>query len=206
MIEVHSTKTYQRLACAHSQFFDKEPDGSPGECSSVHGYDRTVTLTFSGEIDDNGWIVPFGELQEVKKFLEYYFDHTIVLPANDKRIRDIPVGMLNPGGLFAKLRILPYGVSMEMSSLFIWELVSSYITHMTQGRCYVSRVECREHECNSAYVTADRETAMKLYDAMVGGGKRFHNDPTGLMLTKDEGWEYINPKHALEWYNNPLSE
>lgn len=201
MIEVHSTKTWQRLACAHSQFFDKEPDGSPGECASVHGYDRSVTMTFSGEIDENGWIVPFGELQEVKKFLEFYFDHTIVLPANDKRLKDIPVDMLNPGGLFAKLRILPYGVSMEMSSLFIWELVSPYITHVTNGRCYVSRVECREHECNSAYVTADRESAKKAYETMVAAGKKFLNDTTGLMLNKEEGFDYIAPKDAIGWYN-----
>lgn len=201
MIEVHSTKTYQRLACAHSQFFDKEPDGSPGECASVHGYDRTVTLTFSGEIDENGWIVPFGELKEIKKFLEYYFDHTIVLPANDDRIKDIPVSMLEPGGLFAKLRILPYGVSMEMSSLFIWEFVSPYISHVTNGRCYVSRVECREHECNSAFITVDRETAMETYKRIAEVGKRLCGSVEPMLLAMDKAWDPIVPKEALDWYN-----
>jgi 6-pyruvoyl-tetrahydropterin synthase len=201
MIEVHSTKVYQRLATAHAQFFDKEPDGSPGECASVHGYDRTISLTFSGEIDENGWIVPFGELQEVKKFLEYYFDHTIVLPANDQRISGITQEMTKPGGLFSKLRILPCGVSMEMSSLFIWEFISPYITHVTNGRCYVSRVESREHECNSAYITVDRETAMKTYKQLIAGGEQFMGDPTAFLLVKQASWDYIAPKDALDWYS-----
>lgn len=202
MIEVHSTKTWQRLATAHSQFFDKEPDGSPGECASVHGYDRSVTITFSGNVDENGWIIPFGELQEVKKFLEFYFDHTIVLPANDDRIPGIPTAMLEPGGLMAKLRILPHGVSMEMSSLFIWENVSTYITHVTQGRCYVSRVECREHECNSAFITVDRETAINTYNSANDCAKKFNLNHEDWMLVKREHWEPMSPTHVINWYNS----
>ncbi len=52
MIEVHSTKKYLNLPCAHAQFFDKNPDGSPGHCASIHGYDRAVEITFSGTIDE----------------------------------------------------------------------------------------------------------------------------------------------------------
>jgi 6-pyruvoyl-tetrahydropterin synthase len=201
MIEVHSTKTWQRLACAHSQFFDKEPDGSPGECASVHGYDRSVTLTFSGQVDENGWIVPFGELQEVKKFLEFYFDHTVLLPANDGRIKGITDDMLKPGGLFAKLRVLPCGVSMEMSSLFIWENVSTYITHVTQGRCYVSRVECREHECNSAFITVDRDTAINTYNSAIQSREQYGFEPNQWMLVKREFWEPLPPSEVINWYN-----
>lgn len=202
MIEVHSTKTWQRLACAHSQFFDKEPDGSPGECASVHGYDRSVTITFSGNVDENGWIVPFGELQEVKKFLEFYFDHTVLLPANDGRIKGITDDMLKPGGLFAKLRVLPHGVSMEMSSLFIWENVSSYITHVTKGRCYVSRVECREHECNSAFITVDRATAINTYNYAMTVGKEMGLKVEDYMLVKREYWEPLSPSRVIDWYNS----
>lgn len=202
MIEVHSTKTWQRLACAHAQFFDKEPDGSPGECASIHGYDRTVTLTFSGDVDENGWIIPFGELQEVKKFLEFYFDHTIVLPANDDRIQGIQTEMLKPGGLLSKLRVLPSGVSMEMSSLFIWENVTTFISHVTQGRCYVSRVECREHDCNSAFITVDRETAINTYNYLVATCKEIDLNVNDYMLVKREYWEPQSPSRVLDWYNS----
>ena len=117
MIEVHSTKTFMNLPCGHAQWFDKEPDGSPGECASIHGYDRSVRLTFSGSVDEHGWIVPFGELAKVKSWLEYYFDHTTVLPADDPRLGSINPEMLQSGGLLHTVRVLPYGVSMEMSSL-----------------------------------------------------------------------------------------
>ena len=109
-IEIKSTKRFKYLPCGHAQYFDQEPDGSPGECASIHGYDREVEFTFAGEIDEHGWIVPFGELKPIKQFLEYYFDHVTVLPADDPRIGDIPDVLTQEGGLLGTVRILPSGV------------------------------------------------------------------------------------------------
>jgi len=159
-IEIKSTKRFKYLPCGHAQWFDQEPDGSPGECASVHGYDREVEFTFAGEIDEHGWIVPFGELKPIKQFLEYYFDHVTVLPADDPRIGDIPDVLVQEGGLLGTVRILPSGVSMEMSSLFIWEHVNAYIYEVTQGHCYVERVEVFEHDRNAGQVVVERDTAL----------------------------------------------
>lgn len=194
MLEVHSTKTFVNLPCAHSQFFDLEPDGTPGECASVHGYDRAVKFTFSGQIDENGWIVPFGELKAVKKFLEYYFDHVTVFPANDERIHDIPDELKQPGHIFGTMRVLPYGVSMEMSSLFIWEHVNAYIYHITKGRCYVSRVECIEHERNSAYIQVDQSTAKQYAVAKLG-------DPAYQLLCQMREWPFVEPMNIMNKVN-----
>jgi len=158
-IKIKSTKVYKYLPCGHAQYFDREADGSPGECASVHGYDRSVEFTFAGDIDEMGWIVPFGELKDVKAFLEYYFDHVTVLPANDPRMEHITEELTVPGGLLGTLRVLPSGVSMEMSSLFIWEHVNHYIYKITQGRCYVERVRVYEHDRNDAMVEVDESTA-----------------------------------------------
>jgi len=159
-LQVKATKVFKYLPCGHAQYFDKEPDGSPGECASIHGYDREVEFTFAGEIDEHGWIVPFGELGPVKKFLEYYFDHVTVLPADDPRIGDaMKPELIAPGGLLGTLRILPSGVSMEMSSVFIWEHVNAYIHDITNGRCYVERVRVYEHNRNDAMCEVDRPTA-----------------------------------------------
>jgi 6-pyruvoyl-tetrahydropterin synthase len=158
-IEIKSTKRFKYLPCGHAQYFDKEIDGSPGECASVHGYDREVEFTFAGEIDEHGWIVPFGELKPIKHFLEYYFDHVTVLPADDPRLEHITEKLTAPGGLLGTVRVLPSGVSMEMSSLFIWEHVNAYIYEVTQGRCYVERVEVFEHDRNAGQVVVDRDTA-----------------------------------------------
>lgn len=197
MLEVHSTKSFVNMPCGHAQWFDREPDGSPGECASIHGYDRTVTLTFSGQVDEYGWIVPFGELKKVKEWLEYYFDHTTVLPANDKRIAGIPPHMVDQGGLLGTLRVLPYGVSMEMSSLFILEHVGFYINSITEGRCYVSKVECKEHERNSAFVTVDRRTA----DRMNGQMDFYYMSRTLDLLPKQQFWSEASPKQTLDVIN-----
>lgn len=189
MKKIYSTKSFYNLPCAHAQFFDTKEDGSPGDCASLHGYDRSVHFTFAGEPDDQGWIYPFGELKSVKNFLEYYFDHTILLPANDPRIKNISNQMLQPGGLLGTLRLLPYGVSMEMSSLFVWEHVNPYIWDTSNKRVYVSRVEIREHEKNSAFIEVNEQEAInQAYDYSIK-----HKE----FLPKKEFWEYCSPQKTL---------
>ena len=197
MLEVHSTKKFVNLPCGHAQYFDLEPDGSPGNCAAIHGYDRSVEFTFSGNVDVNGWIIPFGELKPIKVFLEYYFDHVTVLPADDKRIGTIPPEMLDRdrNGLLNTLRVLPYGVSMEMSSLFIWEHVNPYIVDLSEGRVYVSRVQSIEHERNTAFVTSDAMTAKtQARTYMQTHGQTF--------LPQKPGWNYVKPIRKLNDINS----
>ena len=190
MLKVKSTKVFRNLPCGHAQFFDKEPDGSPGECASVHGYDRSVELTFAGDVDDMGWIVPFGELGVVKKWLEYYFDHVTVLPANDPRITDIPDALKGPGGIFGTLRVLPSGVSMEMSSVFIWEHINAYIYSITDTRCWVEGVRVYEHERNDAMIEVDEATARK---SAIENMEKW----AGNLLPTKPVWDWEEPKALL---------
>lgn len=193
MLEVHSTKSFMNMPCAHAQFFDKNEDGTPGHCAALHGYDRSFHFVFSGTVDENGWLIPFGKLKPVKDFLEYYFDHTSVLPANDPRLDLIPDSMTGPGGIINTLRVLPYGVSMEMSSLFVWEYVNEYIDQITNGRVYVSRVEIKEHERNSAFITVDRKTARKDADD-VREDLLLKGRPS---LPQMQFWDFVMPKAAV---------
>lgn len=188
-IEVKSTKVFKNLPCGHAQFFDKEADGSPGECASVHGYDRSVEFTFAGEVDEMGWIVPFGELGKVKKWLEYYFDHVTVLPANDPRLDEIPDALMIPGQIFGTLRVLPSGVSMEMSSVFIWEHVNAYIYDVTNGRCYVEQVRVYEHDRNDAMCKVSRDNAMS------NAFEKFKNKEP--LLVEKQKWDWEAPKDLL---------
>ena len=189
-IQVKSTKRFKYLPCAHAQYFDLDPDGSPGECASIHGYDREVEFTFAGSVDENGWIVPFGELKPIKQFLEYYFDHVTVLPADDPRLADIPAAMTDPGSMLGTLRILPSGVSMEMSSLFVWEHVNAFVYSVTDARCYVEKVEIFEHDRNAGQVVVDADTA--LYAA------RKHIRLNRELLPTRARWDYEGPHAALD--------
>jgi 6-pyruvoyl-tetrahydropterin synthase len=191
-VKVKSTKAWHKLPCGHAQWFDKNPDGSPGACANVHGYDRSIKMTFAGEVDEMGWIVPFGELKSVKKFLEYYFDHTTVIPANDPRLnafRDV-INATDPP--MFQLRILPYGVSMEMSSRFIWEQVNPFILNVTDGRCYVEKVECIEHDSNAAFIEVTEEEARHQYK--VKKTNDILNDTNDQFLVMKPEWKWESPK------------
>lgn len=196
-IEIKSTKRFKYLPCGHAQYFDQEPDGSPGECAAVHGYDREVEFTFAGRIDEHGWIVPFGELKPIKNFLEYYFDHVTVLPADDPRLEHLTEELTASGGLLGTVRVLPSGVSMEMSSLFIWEHVNAYVYEVTQGRCYVERVEVFEHDRNAGQVVVDAHTARSAAEKTVAQGK---------LLPCKARWDWEAPVDAVErltdWLND----
>lgn len=188
-MKVKSTKAWHKLPCAHAQFFDKEPDGSPGECASWHGYDRSVKMVFAGQVDEMGWIVPFGELRKIKEFLEYYFDHTAVIPANDPRKDELIKFSNSFTPRIFKHRVLPYGVSMEMSSLFIWEQVNPFIVNITQGRCYVERVECIEHDSNAAFIEVGE------YEA-----RRQASEASDWLVMKPE-WEWQDPQRRVMSYS-----
>ena len=187
-MNLKSTKSYYNLPVAHRQWFDKGVDGYPGPCSKWHGYDRSVHFEFSGEMDEHGWIVGFGDLKPVKAFLEYYYDHTALIGANDPQLDQAIEAHAN--GL-VDLRVMPYGVSMEMSSLFIWEQVNPLIYSITDGRAIISRVECREHEKNSAFIEFDEEISYRQ-----GAEKASKNN---YLLTKPR-WDWQSPAEAFAKY------
>jgi len=188
-MKVKSTKAWHKLPTAHAQWFDKEADGSPGECASWHGYDRSVKMTFAGDVDEMGWIVPFGELKKVKQFLEYYFDHTAVIPANDPRKDEIHAFNETMSPKMFKARVLPYGVSMEMSSLFIWEQVNPFIFETTKGRCYVEKVECIEHDSNAAFIeVTEGDAACQAVRAKES-------------LVMKPVWDWAEPKDVVKQYD-----
>ena len=138
-----STKTFTGLPCAHRQWRDE------GHCSLVHGYDRTVIITFGCHaLDEKGWVVDFGGLKKVKAWLEDKFDHTLLINEDDPMR---PLFEKHDGGLW-KLTILP-NVGMEGSSNYIYRQVNPMIEEMTECRCWVISVECRENVKNSALFT-----------------------------------------------------
>jgi 6-pyruvoyltetrahydropterin/6-carboxytetrahydropterin synthase len=184
-MQIKSSKAFHKLPCAHAQFQDFD-----GPCKTFHGYDRSVIFEFSGTPDQYGWLVGFGQLKPVRTFLEYMFDHTTIAPANDPRLADIEKAA--DAGLF-DLRVLPYGVSMEMSALFIWEQVNPYIYKITDGRAMISKVECREHDSNGASIEVDTSVSKHWKIAA-------SNAEAGYYLTMQPKWSYIDPAAALLQY------
>lgn len=178
------TKTFEALPVAHCQYQDVNPDGSPGPCAALHGYDRNVSIEVScAELDEYGWVFPFGAFKQVRAWLEYYFDHTAVFPAADPRMPEIRKAM-DAG--FIDARILPYGVSMEMSALFLYENANHYVWENSDGRACITKLEFRENHKNGGHFRIDYSKSMQ--NAMNFKGEQ--------LVMKPE-WEAEKPSDAI---------
>lgn len=180
-------KTFAEMPCAHTQDADILPDGSPGPCASLHGYARTVTMTVTGQLCEYGWVIPFGAFKDIRKFLEYYFDHTSLFSASDHRQEAIQQATLS--GITGTSRILPYGVSMEMSGLFVWEQVNPYILQQTDGRAWLEKIEMREHSKNAGSIQFTESECRRQYARTVNTG-------TSIM-TMQPVWDEVAPSRAV---------
>lgn len=137
-----STKSFWNLPCAHRQWRDD------GACALVHGYSRSFHFTFGAiELDMRGWVVDFGGLGLVKKFLESNFDHTLLLNGDDPLM---PYFIAIEAQGAAKLVTPPYGVSMEGTARWVTEIVDTIVQQSTQDRAWVEKLEVRENDKNSA--------------------------------------------------------
>lgn len=185
-----AVKTFPNMPCAHQQWFDTDETGEDfsGSCAKFHGYDRSVTLKIEGIIDGHGWVFPFGHFKQIRKFLEYYFDHTALIGADDPRL----AGTIefNKHAKLFNLRVMPYGVSMEMSALFIWIWVNAYVFKVTKGRCVLTSIECREHEKNAAILE------FPAWEAHAAA-KKIIEEKYGDMLPEIAVWPFISPLSVL---------
>ena len=112
----------------------------------LHGYCRDVYIEFGATtLDKQGFVVDFGCLKEVKRWLEYNFDHTTVLQADDPLVNDFLEKQAD--GLL-KLTLLPT-VSCEGWAVYIAKYIDNFIKNVTDNRAYVISVDVRENSKNS---------------------------------------------------------
>lgn len=136
-----STKRFSGFPCTHRQW------KSDAHCKYVHGYSREFYFEFAcSELSHEGWVVDFGGLKSVKKWLEHMFDHTFLASDDDPFMETFRE--LDRQGVI-QLRTFP-NVGMEGTAQYVFEKVDAMISQLTQGRSWVKFVEVRENEKNSA--------------------------------------------------------
>ena len=169
MAKYVSTKTYgneQGLSCCFRQW-----RSTHSHCSLLHGYSIGVRAVFESEtLDDRNWVMDFGGLKAFKTWLEYMFDHTLVIAEDDphlKLFKDMAsYGLQDKGGI-CDLRIVP-GVGCEKFSEMAYQELDKIIKTFQAGESYtvdgktfenrypigkgvkVRSVEVFEHGANSA--------------------------------------------------------
>ena len=141
MAKFKSTKLLAGYPCTHRQW------KAQSHCQFVHGYSRSFYFEFeSNELTEEMWVMDFGGLKEVKDFLAYNFDHTFLAAQDDPFLETFKE--LDAQGVI-QLRVLP-NAGMEVTAVFVYEKVSEIIKKNTNARVWITKVEVRENEKNSA--------------------------------------------------------
>jgi 6-pyruvoyltetrahydropterin/6-carboxytetrahydropterin synthase len=160
MAKFYSTKTYNTdrgLSCCFRQW-----RSTHSHCSLLHGYSIGVKVVFECDsLDERNWVMDFGGLHNFKDWLEYMFDHTLIVAEDDphletfKKLADI--GSINMPAFSAicDLRIVP-AVGCERFAQLAYDKLSEILDKQrTDGSLLnktvrVKSIEVFEHGANSA--------------------------------------------------------
>lgn len=143
-----STKTYthaQGLSCCFRQW------RATSHCRLLHGYALEVKIEFLAKnLDENNWVVDFGGLKDIKKWLEDTFDHKLLV-ADDDPYRHMFLSMQFDEDV-CNVTCVP-ATGCEAFAALIFDYVESWIDRVDSGvrtRVVLKSVEVREHGGNSA--------------------------------------------------------
>jgi 6-pyruvoyltetrahydropterin/6-carboxytetrahydropterin synthase len=148
-----STKTYgndRGLSCCFRQW-----RSTHSHCSMVHGYSIGVKFIFEcDELDERNWVYDFGGLKDIKAWLEYMFDHTMLVAEDDPMLQFWKQTVADHPGTI-DLRVVP-GVGCERFAELIFDHVTKYLDEhrdtMLNKTARLKSVEVFEHGANSAVV------------------------------------------------------
>jgi 6-pyruvoyltetrahydropterin/6-carboxytetrahydropterin synthase len=141
-----STKTYTHNAGFSCCFRQWRADS---HCRFLHGYALQFKMVFaSQELDTRNWVVDFGALKPVKKWLEEMFDHTTLVAKDDPEI-DFYRQMVGRG--LVQLREVE-STGCEATAKMVFNYVELWLHSRYAGRVWLESVEVSEHEGNSALV------------------------------------------------------
>lgn len=135
-------------------------------CRFLHGYSLQFELEFRSPcLNDNNWVIDFGSLKPVKKWLEDTFDHKTLVAIDDPLLRlfrglaDSEDDTLFLPGQKALLDLVEVprvgceGFAEYVANTVNMILFNSPSTELQGGAdngVYLYRVEAREHGANSA--------------------------------------------------------
>lgn len=148
MTKYYSTKTYGHNIGLSAVF--RQPLAH-SHCKFLHGYSLQFKFIFGcEELDERNWVVDFGGLKPLKKWLEDSFDHKVVVDREDPMLYKLTE--LESCGL-AELTLFD-GVGVEKFAEHAHKFADKLVREMTDNRCYCVSAECAEHGSNSAIFEA----------------------------------------------------
>jgi 6-pyruvoyltetrahydropterin/6-carboxytetrahydropterin synthase len=157
------TKTYGHHLGLSTTFSQWRADS---HCRFLHGYSLAVELVFQApKLNRNNWVVDFGSLKTVKKWLEETFDHKTLVAHDDPALRFFQDGakeyLGDPQRQILDIIIVPK-TGCEGFAEYIYTNVhmllnQAAVAGLMQGGAdngaFLESVEVREHGANSATYT-----------------------------------------------------
>ena len=142
MSKFTSTKRFTGFPCTHRQW------RADSHCKYVHGYSREFYFEFQcNEMSPEFWVMDFGGLKDVKSWLDHMFDHTFLIAQDDPYLEHFR--QMDKDGII-QLRVMP-NPGMEGTAKYVYEHVNALVKEKTKSRVWVTKVEVRENEKNSAF-------------------------------------------------------
>ena len=140
-----STKQYGHelgLSCAFRQW------KADSHCRYIHGYALAFKFKFETDtLDDNNWVVDFGNLKELKKTLESIFDHKVLIATDDPHIDYFRQG--HELGVIDMIEVM--GNGCEKMAEMVFDIVNGWLLSAGyKPRVKLLSVEVKEHGSNSA--------------------------------------------------------
>ena len=117
-----------------------------GPCAFIHGHNWDITLTFGCNAPEaNGFVVDFGKLDFIERWIAQYLDHACVFNADDP-LREKLIAA-------APQAWKPYIVdscSSEGMAKHLYDTLAPLVRQNTQGRVFIVRVEIAEDKLAKA--------------------------------------------------------
>lgn len=155
------SKIYADIPFAHRQH------RHAGHCSRIHGHNWTIKLTFAcEEFDSNGFVVDFGNLKYIKKWIAENLDHACILSSDDP-LKDKIIGAVPE---VYQLFEVP-NASCEGISVHLWNVFSHLLNEHEGGRVWIAQVDlCEDGHNATAYVppAAELRKMRESMNASVG--------------------------------------
>ena len=146
------SKTYRDIPFAHRQPLH------PGHCHYIHGHNWSVRITFCcSKRDENGFVVDFGNLGYIKKWIADNLDHACLFAEHDP-IKEAIVEAF-PDAF--KPYFLP-DASCEGIALHLWEKFSRLLHENEGKRAWITSIDLWEDTKNTTRFEASREHIEKL--------------------------------------------
>lgn len=134
------SKTISDIPFAHRQH------KHAGHCAQIHGHNWNFKFTFeASELDECGFVVDFGKLKFLRKYLEETFDHALVLNQSDPALAHLRDSLNG----YARIVIVE-DCSCEGLLRFLFPILNEMVARQTDGRVRIRRLEIDEDSRNSA--------------------------------------------------------